>query len=156
MQNDCGARPRAVRGLLVAVPVHLAGAGRGTDRLQTAITNQAEEGDRQRLDAEIMALPVEDHRREAWVSVDSLSSQFISSWPTESLACTRAEFREMYTTYFGVPSPVCRPLAGRILPTAEGGPFVVLDLWGQELSAAQALCLRLKRLKWLKWSDHFL
>ena len=33
------------------------------------------------LHDDIMALPVDDPRREAWLAVDRLSSQWVSSWP---------------------------------------------------------------------------
>jgi hypothetical protein len=104
-----------------------------SERLQRAITAQCEQVMRDRLHADMVALPVHDPRRRAWMSVDRFSSQLITAHPTEALDCTSDEFAEMYTTYFGAQSPACAPLAGRTIPSL---PVRHLDAYGFELDAA--------------------
>ena len=116
------------------MPARRAGADRAASvRLQRAITAQCEQVERDRLHALFAALPVEDHRRRAWFSADRCSSQLVTARPEHTFDCTRAEFREMYTTYFGAHSPVCIPLVGRALPTARPS---FLDAHGFVLDSA--------------------
>eukprot|EP00961_Rhodomonas_salina_P222815 3012950-Rhodomonas_salina.1 len=94
-----------------------AGSDRPSDqRLQRAITSQHELAARDALDADIRALAHTDPRREAWLSTDSFSSQWISAWPSRRDALSALEFGEIFTTYLGVESPAARPLAGRPIP----------------------------------------
>ena len=71
----------------------LAGLDRGSERLQRALTMQIEQAQRDHLHAEIMATPLDSGPpaviRQAWVSEDRFSSQFISAWPTHELTATR-------------------------------------------------------------------
>lgn len=113
-----------------------AGLGRGEGRLQRLITTQCEQVMQDRLHHEFASLTLQDPRRRAWMAADCLSSQLITAIPTEALDCTADEFREMYTTYFGVPSPACLPLVGRAIPSA---PVRQLDPYGFELDSA---CMR--------------
>ena len=70
-------------------------AGAGLHRqLQRAITHQWEQAARDRLHARIMLLPRTDTRREAWLSADALSRQWVTTWPSPECALTDAEFGE--------------------------------------------------------------
>ena len=60
-----------------------AGAGRGAGaKLQRDMTAQLEQGRRDELHRDMMRLPRGDERRVAWLAVDRLSSQWVSSHPT--------------------------------------------------------------------------
>jgi hypothetical protein len=80
------------------------------------MTNQIELATRDALDVDIRALPHADPRREAWLSTDSFSSQWIHAWPSKRDALTALKFGEVFTTYLGVESPAVRLLAGRPIP----------------------------------------
>ena len=95
---------------------------------------QIEQVERDALHREFAQLDVRDPRREAWFSVDCLSSQLVASWPTSTLECEADAWREMFTTYLGAQSPVCRPLVGRTIPVARG--VVLCDVYGHHLSSA--------------------
>ena len=60
----------------------VAASDRARTKLQRAITQQLEERDRRRLHEDMMRLPVGDPRRDAWLSEDNQSSQFLTSHPT--------------------------------------------------------------------------
>ena len=124
----------AVRGPL-DTSVAYAGTAIGAERLQRAITAQLEQVERDELHRLMMLLPPADPRRESWMSVDRLSSQLMSSWPTRGLELEADAFREAYTTYLGAESPACRPLAGGVLPVV--GHAVYCDAHGHILSAAR-------------------
>ena len=83
-------------------PVERAGGVGRSERLQRAMTAQVEQHVRDLLHDDIMALPVDDPRREAWLAVDRLSSQWVSSWPALDTplqpALGDAEFGEVVTT----------------------------------------------------------
>ena len=49
----------------------------------------------------------------AWLAVDRLSSQWVSSHPTHRVELNAAEFGETFTTYMGCESRLVRPYTGR-------------------------------------------
>ena len=108
-------------------------------RLQRAMTAQVEQHERDLLHDDIMALPVDDPRREAWLAVDRLSSQWVSSWPGLDTplqpALGDAEFGEVVTTYLGMESPALRGLAGRSIPCGHRR-HTVCDAHGFQLGLA--------------------
>ena len=63
--------------------VEEAGASRGEERLQRALTLQLEEAERTQLHSAFMALPRTDTRRQAWVSAGRGSSQWVTAAPSE-------------------------------------------------------------------------
>ena len=74
-------------GSQVSGPLDLDAAAAGGDRavmrgLQRAIATQVEQVARDRLHADMAALPLRDPRREAWFAADSLSSQILTANPT--------------------------------------------------------------------------
>ena len=72
-------------------------AGAGLEgRLQRAITHQWEQAARDELHARIMLLPRTDTRREAWLSADAFSRQWVATWPSPECALTDAEFGEVF------------------------------------------------------------
>lgn len=95
-----------------------AGASRGTVRLQHEITAQVEQIRRRSVHAYVLGLVEEDPRREAWFSVDELSSQWVTAWPGVRHRLSRQEFPEVFSTYLGTYSPVLRPYEGRSIPCA--------------------------------------
>ena len=97
-------------------PVQRAGADRGAERLQRAITAQREQAWRDELHSDLMALPVADPRRQAWLAVDRLSSQWVPAWPSSRDEISPEEFPEVLTTYMGCESRVVRAYAGQIIP----------------------------------------
>ena len=127
-----------VRGPL-DVAADMAGAHRGDSaKLQRAITAQVEQAERDRLEGEIAALPDDDVRRRAWRAQDGVTShQIIVSGPTHAFKCSREEFHEMFTFFFGLESPAVRPYAqrGARLHTANDVARVV-DAYGLELGIA--------------------
>ena len=80
---------------------------RGEERLQRAITRQVEQVQRDALHADSDALPRGDVRRLAWFSVGVGSSQWVTAHPTHDFDFSPEEFREVATTYYGLPSPAC-------------------------------------------------
>jgi hypothetical protein len=83
--------------------------------MQRALTKQLEAaGERDALDAAFRALPAEDPRREAWMSTDSFSSQWISTSPSKRDALSAAEFGEVFTTYLGVERPPRRACSSTV------------------------------------------
>ena len=110
-------------------------AGAGVERrLQRAITHQWEQAARDRLHHRISQLPLADTRREAWFSADELSRQWVTTWTSPACALSCAEFGEVFTTYLGRESPVCRVLAGRAI--ACGRVRRVCDAFGVQLGLA--------------------
>jgi hypothetical protein len=94
-----------------------AGAGRGAGaKLQRDMTAQLEQGRRDELHRDMMRLPRGDERRVAWLAVDCLSSQWVSSHPTHRVELNAAEFGEIFTTYMGCESRLVRPYTGRSIP----------------------------------------
>ena len=120
-------------------PVERAGGVGRSERLQRAMTAQVEQHERDLLHDDIMALPVDDPRREAWLAVDRLSSQWVSSWPGLDTplqpALGDAEFGEVVTTYLGMESPALRGLAGRSIPCGHRR-HTVCDAHGFQLGLA--------------------
>ena len=116
----------------------MAGADRSSERLQRAITAQVEQCERDALHAVIMALPLGDPRREAWMAEDRLSSQWVSSWPglpgQLQPALGDAEMPEVLTTYLGMESPAVRGLGGRSIPCGRGAR--ICDPHGRQLGLA--------------------
>ena len=66
------------------------------------MTAQLEQGRRDELHRDMMRLPRGDERRVAWLAVDRLSSQWVSSHPTHRVELNAAEFGETFTTYMWV------------------------------------------------------
>ena len=114
--------------------VEQAGVG-VVQRLQREITHQWEQAARDRLHRRISQLPQTDTRREAWFSADELSRQWVTTWPSPACALSCAEFGEVFTTYLGRESPVCRALAGRAIACGRGRPRVC-DAFGVQLGLA--------------------
>jgi hypothetical protein len=94
-----------------------ADAGRGApEKLQKAITEQIEAVERADFHRDVMELPADDPRRVAWLSCNVISTQWVGSWPTHALELTPSEFREVFATYFAVPSPAVQPHVGQTVP----------------------------------------
>ena len=79
-------------------------------------------------------MPRADTRREAWFSADELSRQWVTTWPSPACAISEAEFGEVFTTYLGRESPVCRALAGQAIACGRGAR--VCDAFGVQLGLA--------------------
>lgn len=106
MQREVGDRPDGV------LQVNAAGAGGMSKNLQGDITLQREAVRFQALDVRIRALPANDVRRVCWLSLDSFSTAWVSSWPKQELYMSNAEFFEVSTRYLGLGSLACEQLAG--------------------------------------------
>ena len=118
----------------------LAGSQAGS-HFQHAITVQIESVQRAQLHRDIMELPRHDTRRQAWLAVDRLSSQFVHSFPTHHLELGQLDFPEALTTYLGRESPHIRALAGRTIPCgwtcrAGGSGPRISDAYGHQLGLA--------------------
>ncbi len=113
-------------------------AGRGCGgHLQRQITEQWEGVCRDRLHRDVLQLPRDDTRRVAWMSVDRLSSQWVSSWPTRQMELSDLEMPEVITTYLGRESSAVRALAGRLIPCGRrGGQPRTCDAYGFEIGLA--------------------
>ena len=105
--------------------------------MQRAITAQIEQAQRDILHREIIALPDDDPRREAWTSVGRTSSCIVTAHPTWAFDAEPAEWREMFTTYLGVQSIACRDASVmyRRIPVA-GDAVETCDPYGLTLSRA--------------------
>ena len=113
-----------------------AGAGRGAGaKLQRDMTAQLEQGRRDELHRDMMRLPRVDERRVAWLAVDRLSSQWVSSHPTHRVELNAAEFCETFTTYMGCESRLVRPYAGRSIPCGARRN-TVCDAYGHQVGLA--------------------
>ena len=136
-----GRRPEFRAGSPAAGPLSVAaeqaGSVRGDSRrLQKALTSQVEQAARDALHRELAQLPPADQRRQAWFAADSLASQWVTALPHHGLDYSVLEFREVFTTYLGLESPVVRPFAhlGWTLPS--GSDYRLCDVYGLELSRA--------------------
>ena len=137
--DSWGALEMEVAGAQVSGPLDVdarrAGEGRCESRgLQRAITAQVEQVRRDRLHADLAALPVADPRRAAWVSADRYSSQFLTALPTARDGCEPLCFQEIFTTYLGVPSRLVAAYVGRGIPC--GSLPRVCDAMGFQLGLA--------------------
>ena len=113
-----------------------AGAGRGAGaKLQRDMTAQLEQGRRDELHRDMMRLPRGDERRVAWLAVDRLSSQWVSSHPTHRVELNAAEFGETFTTYMGCESRLVRPYTGRSIPCGARR-HMVCDAYGHWVGLA--------------------
>ena len=71
----------------------------------------------------------------AWLAVDRLSSQWVSSHPTHRVELNAAEFGETFTTYMGCESRLVRPYAGRSIPCGARR-HMVCDAYGHQVGLA--------------------
>ena len=115
----------------LSAPVHL--AGQNEDRFQRALTAQREAIGYQVLDVWIRGLPADDMRRAAWLNLDRFSTTWVSCWPSKDAYLTNAEFREVASFYFGLPSPACGPKRGERIGSSRD----VLDAYGCRLTTAK-------------------
>ncbi len=107
-------------------------AGMGVSKLQRALTEQREGVRFLHLDAALRRLPVDDVRRITWLSLDKFSTVWVTAWPTHDAYLSNPEFGEVAATYFALPSPACRPLAGQLI----GRTRTTLDRHGLRLTTA--------------------
>ena len=113
-----------------------AGAGRSAGaKLQRDMTAQLEQCRRDELHRDMMRLPRGDPRRVAWLAVDRLSSQWVSSHPTHRVELNAAEFGETFTTYMGCESRLVRPYTGRSIPCGSRR-HMICDAYGHEVGLA--------------------
>jgi hypothetical protein len=106
------------------------GAGSHTRQLQKALTKEREELRFQQLDVCLRALPPGDMRRMAWVNLDKFSTAWVAAWPDRDAYLTNAEFSEVATFYYGLPSPGCAALVGERIASSRS----VLDEYGCALT----------------------
>jgi len=113
-----------------------AGAGRSAGaKLQRDMTAQLEQCRRDELHRDMMLLHQADPRRVAWLAVDRLSSQWVSSHPTHRVELNAAEFGETFTTYMGCESRLVRPYVGRSIPCGSRR-HTMCDAYGHEVGLA--------------------
>ena len=108
-------------------------AGQGVPKLQRALTSQREAIRFQALDVQLRGLPVGDMRRAAWVNLDRFSTTWVTAWPCRDAHLSNAEFMEVASFYFGLPSPACSRLLGERI----GGTGIRLDAYGCALTTAR-------------------
>eukprot|EP00973_Karenia_brevis_P027144 3743668-Karenia_brevis.AAC.1 len=77
MQQEIG---EPMPGTTLSSPPEL--AGRGTYRVQAAVTRARERHAFQQLDVRARALPSEDARRIAWLNVNGYSAAWVAAWPS--------------------------------------------------------------------------
>eukprot|EP00973_Karenia_brevis_P075174 10442467-Karenia_brevis.AAC.1 len=109
-----------------------ADAGRRAYRVQAALTRARDKQAFQLLDVRVRDLPATDARRLAWLNVNRFSASWVASWPSPDAWLSDAQFMEVSCRYFGLPSPACAPLAGRLI----GSTRTPLDVQGFSLCAA--------------------
>ena len=136
-QGGWRAMQEEVDGGGVAGPLDLSAAQAGRDgvaRMQRALTQQREQVAQRRLHQDILALPVDDRVRQAFLSADRFSTQLIYCVPTPSRRASDAEFREMFCTYMGLPSPCLQRHVGDRIPCGHGDR--ICDAYGRHLDSA--------------------
>ena len=111
---------------------HLVEGARGSQR---ELTRAVELARFRVLDAELMALPNDDQRKVAWVSVDRNSSIWVASCPSGSNRASPTAFREIANRYMGLPSPCARALNGQTIWSATGEARGVCDVYGNKLTS---------------------
>ena len=111
-----------------------AGQG-GVVRLQHAITQQREQVEMRLVHQALLARPVEDPKRIAYLAADRFSTQLVTAIPTPRRRASDAEFREMLCTYLALPSPCLRGLQG--LRIADGQSYRSCDAHGHHLDCAR-------------------
>ena len=111
-----------------------AGQG-GVVRLQHAITQQREQVEMRLVHQALLARPVEDPERIAYLAADRFSTQLVTAIPTPRRRASDAEFREMLCTYLALPSPCLRGLQG--LRIADGQSYRSCDAHGHHLDCAR-------------------
>ena len=149
MQREC-AVDQAAQSLL-SVP--FAGAGTDPDfgsvvpKLQKRLTVVREDHAAQ-LNSDILALPVNDVRRTAWLCADEYSAALFIAWPRPGQVLCNGEWTEAVATYFGAASPACAPHVGK--PIVAGGKTVAhLDAYGVKLlNTARIINAKNGRTNW--------
>ena len=107
----------------MAGPLGLPAAMVGRDgafRMQRALTQQREAVAQRRLHQDILALSPDDRVRQAYLGADRFSTQLITCVPTPARRSSDAEFREMFCTYMGLPSPCLQSHVGDQIPCVHG------------------------------------
>jgi hypothetical protein len=112
-----------------ALAANVAEAGYNVHKVQATLTRERERCRHTRLDAAMRSLSCTDIRRAAWLNADRYSSVWVAAWPTSDAWLDDAEFMEVTTRYFGLPSPACRPLLGQQI----AGSRTQLDAYGFKL-----------------------
>ena len=126
----------------VAGPLGLPAAMVGRDgafRMQRALTQQREAVAQRRLHQDILALSPDDRVRQAYLGADRFSTQLITCVPTPARRSSDAEFREMFCTYMGLPSPCLQSHIGDQIPCGHGPR--VCDGHGRQLDSSRAAVL---------------
>ena len=106
----------------------------GSQKLQHRLTVQLEDAAYHSLDDQLRSLP-HCQIRHAWLQLDALSQQWVTSWPSVEHAIAPVEFSEVMATYLGVESPLVRGRVGEHIPD---GPTShrVCDAYGIQLALA--------------------
>ena len=111
-------------------PVQAAGAN--VTKLQRSLTVQRGPARFQALDVHIRALPDEDMRRAAWVNLDRFATAWVTALPCNGAFVSNAEFQEIATFYYGMPSPACMAAVGQRI----AGTRYTVDPHGTRLTSA--------------------
>ena len=82
-------------------------------RVQRLITFGRKKHRFKHLGAALLDRPPSDPLRAAWTNTDEYASAWVTAWPTPDLWLNDAEFIEVSTRNFGLPSPACTPLVGQ-------------------------------------------
>ena len=101
-------------------------------KLQKALTAQLEQAKHAELERDILALPVRDERRVAFLNVDRYSTQWVAAWPSHAWSLAGPEFKEGVCRYLALPSPACAPYVGQLL--GNGRRRQPLDAHGHTLT----------------------
>lgn len=114
----------------LAEPV--AGAGRGVEKMQRALTRHREAVRFQCLDVTLRGLQASDPRRQAWQNLNRFSTVWVTSWPCDDALLDNGEFTEIVARYFALPSPACAGPVGQTV----GNTRRRVDAHGATLTAA--------------------
>ena len=95
-----------------------------TEKLELALYDQ--------LDVEYKSLQPSSPERQAWLSMDRFSTQWVTALPSSKLGWVLGNdvFPEIVATYLALPSPACAPLVGQRI----GRYRDVLDRYGVKLT----------------------
>eukprot|EP00957_Ditylum_brightwellii_P017306 1303420-Ditylum_brightwellii.AAC.1 len=98
---------------------------------------ELEAGRKTALDLAFGQWPSNAQEHIAWRNVDALSTQFLYSPPDAAGITPDDEFREIFATYLGLPSPCCAPFVGQYIGS-EGNQRKV-DEHGNVVAAHNAV-----------------
>jgi hypothetical protein len=80
------------------------------------------------------ALPIDDHRRDAYISKDPFSTSILQGTSDKDIGLTNLEFHKLKAEMFGLLSPICEQHFGAQINKANNNKTV--DMYGNDVKSA--------------------